>query len=157
MVPLCAQFNGDYVIKWMEIFTQLCCGYAIFMSRKNIDFSHNLVNMCSMQPSILYQEYRIAIHELHTKFELFTEVGTNSDFDILIIKHHLFFLFFQIRTKKGGGCKPYSHFFLIYISAHNYPLLCSRKLIFFSKCCSFKEFSDGIFTFCNQLKLILKP
>ena len=34
MVPFCAQFNGDYVIKWLEILTQLCCGYAIFYVKR---------------------------------------------------------------------------------------------------------------------------
>ena len=38
--------------------------------------------------------------------------------------------------------RKYAYSFSPLISAHNYPLLCPRKLIFFSKFCSFKEFSD---------------
>ena len=34
MVPFCAQFNGDYVIKWPEVLTQLCCGDAIFYVKR---------------------------------------------------------------------------------------------------------------------------
>ena len=35
-------------------------------------------------------------------------------------------------------------FFLFYTSAHNSLILCPKKLIFYSKCCSSNELSDGI-------------
>ena len=49
-----------------------------------------------------------------------------------------------LRASKGGYYPFVPVFFLFYIFDHNSLILCPKKLIFYSKCCSFKELSDGI-------------